>query len=81
MQNAFSYQILSRPSHKVAPELNNDNVLENPVVDDPKIDIPSKLMSKKTQQIKNREKKSIENQPHPEKNKYHSKRNSPEYSR
>lgn len=68
-------KIKFRPRQKVAPESNTENGLENPVVVQPKIEIPSKAMSKKMHQIKCREQKTIPIQSNREENKYRTKRN------
>ena len=70
----LSNKIVFRPRQKVAPELNAENGLDNPVVVHPKIDIPSKAMSNKMHQIKSRKQKSIPIQSNREENKYRTKR-------
>ena len=65
----LSNKIVFRPRQKVAPELNAENGLDNPVDIRPKIDIPSKAMSNKMHQIKSRKQKSIPIQSNREENK------------
>ena len=65
----LSNKIVLRPRQKVAPDLNAENGLDNPVDIRPKIDIPSKAMSNKMHQIKSRKQKSIPIQSNREENK------------